>query len=325
MEGRKEGVMGRKYDLVDVMAAIGLVATLFGGYLFVTAADGFWQTSSAPTTPTATFIGSEPSTGMEWLQPALGRAIVDDMVLNREAEAAVATSAGDLNRAVSESQLMATALLSPLVLAELQAFGQEADHRARMQFVMGKTIVNHTRRGVMSGILSPDQYASEFNNNLIRTAELTGQRMHDQFEATRQAALGRSIVEAIQEEDRMTAAIQEQLGRAVVQVTQAQENYGEAKAAQQIQLASAAIAAVRTDARTMTQPASPKIMPDEPVLYAHHMMASPDVSRGFLMLACVGLIALFVGGLALGSRKGEVDSIPVWKMETLLQLHRAAR
>jgi hypothetical protein len=27
--------MGRKYDLVDVVVAIGLVATLFGGYLLV--------------------------------------------------------------------------------------------------------------------------------------------------------------------------------------------------------------------------------------------------------------------------------------------------
>ena len=33
--------MGRKFDHVDVMAAIGLIATLFGGYLIVTAADGF--------------------------------------------------------------------------------------------------------------------------------------------------------------------------------------------------------------------------------------------------------------------------------------------
>ena len=38
--------MGRKFDHVDVMAAIGLVATLFGGYLLVTAADGFWQAPS---------------------------------------------------------------------------------------------------------------------------------------------------------------------------------------------------------------------------------------------------------------------------------------
>ncbi|MGC3973713.1 MAG: hypothetical protein QM771_04925 [Nitrospira sp.] len=239
--------MGRKYDLVDVMAAIGLVATLFGGYLLVTAADGFWQ---APITPTmnSAIAGNEPSTGMQYLQPVLGQAIVQDLLLERDTGAALSSSAMELNRAVSESERISTTLLSPLVLAELRAFGQDSDHRARMQYVMGKSVVNQTRRGISSGILSADGYNGQFNTNLIRTAELTGQRMHEQFEATRQPALGQSILEAIQEEDRMTATAQERVGRAVVQVTQAQEHYAEAKADRQIQLASATVAAVRTDA-----------------------------------------------------------------------------
>lgn len=315
--------MGRKYDLVDVMAAIGLVATLFGGYLLVTAADGFWQAPIAPTMQT-TIVASDPSAGMQYLQPVLGQAIVQDLLLDREAGAALSASAMELNRAVSESELMSTTLLSPLVLAELHAFGQEADHRARMQYVMGKAVVNQTRRGISSGILSADQYAGDFNTNLIRTAELTGQRMHDQFEATRQAAIGRSIVDAIQDEDRMTSAVQERIGRAVVQVTQAQENYAEAKADRQIQLASATVAAMRTDA-LMDRLALLENMSAERTVVANHRSASADVSRGSLILACVGLIALFVGGLAFSSRKGEVESIPLWKLETLLQLHRSGR
>lgn len=315
--------MGRKYDLIDLMAAIGLVATLFGGYLFVTAADGFWQTPIAPTMNAVTF-SSDPSTGMQYLQPVLGQAILQDLLLDRDAGSALSASVMELNRAVSESQLMSTTLLSPLVLAELHAFGQEADHRARMQFVMGKAIVNQTRRGIVSGILSADQYVSDFNNNLIRTAELNGQRMHDQFEATRQATLGRSIVEAIQEEDRMAATVQERIGRAVVQVTQAQENYGEAKDARQTQLASATMAAMRADAMA-EQLALMENMPAKPMMVAYHTSASADVSRGSLILACLGLIALFIGGLAFSTKKGEVDSIPLWKLETLLQLHRSGR
>ena len=315
--------MGRKYDLVDVMAAIGLVATLFGGYLLVTAADGFWQAPIAPTMQ-ATILASDPSAGMQYLQPVLGQAIVQDLLLDREAGSALSASAMELNRAVSESELMSTTLLSPLVLAELHAFGQEADHRARMQYVMGKAVVNQTRRGISSGILSADQYAGDFNTNLIRTAELTGQRMHDQFEATRQAAIGRSIVDAIQDEDRMTSAVQERIGRAVVQVTQAQENYAEAKADRQIQLASATVAAMRTNA-LMDRLALLENMSAERTVVANHRSASADVSRGSLILACVGLIALFVGGLAFSSRKGEVESIPLWKLETLLQLHRSGR
>ncbi len=314
--------MGRKYDLVDVVVAVGLVATLFGGYLLVTAADGFWQ---APVAPVAnmTIVTHDPSTGMQYLQPVLGQAILHDVLLDREAGAALSASAMELNRAVSESQLISTTLLSPLVLAELRTFGQEADHRARMQYVMGKSVVNQTRRGLASGVLSADQYAGEFNTNLIQRAESIGQRMHDQFESTRQATLGRSIVEAIQEEDGMAAAVQERIGRAVIQVTQAQEGYAEAKAAGQIQLASAMSAAVRTDA-SVDRLALLKEVPAGRTMVAYHSTATADISRGALVLACLGLIALFVGGLAFSSKR-EVDSIPLWKLETLLQLHRSGR
>ncbi|GMV49671.1 hypothetical protein FBQ96_14175 [Nitrospirales bacterium NOB] len=315
--------MGRKYDLVDVMAAIGLVATLFGGYLLVTAADGFWHAPSVSISvaaPSAVEVGN----GMEYLQPTLGRAIVADARVDREAHQAISVAAAELNHAITEYQLSETTLMSPLVLAELTALGQEVDHGARVQYVMGKTIVNHTRRGIGSGILSADHYASDFNANLIRTAELTGQRMHDQFEAMRQPALGRSIVEAVQEEDRMTAAIQERLGRAFVQVIQAQDRYEAAKAAEQVQLASATVAALRSEG-TMEAMASMESKPVEAMVVARHSTASPDVPRGFLILACMGLIILFIGGLALSSRKGEVDSIPLWKLETLLHLHRSAR
>ena len=209
-------------------------------------------------------------------------------------------------------------------MAELAAFGQESDHRSRMQFVMGKSIVNQTRRGITTGILSADQYASDFNTNLIRTAELTGQRMHDQFEATRQAALGQSIVEAIQEEDRLATTTQERIGRAVMQVTQAQEFYGAAKATQQTQLASAAVAAVRSNA-LIDRLALLEEMPIERSMVTYHTSASADISRESLILACLALIALFIGGLAFGTRKSDVETIPIWKLETLLQLHRSGR
>jgi hypothetical protein len=315
--------MGRKFDHVDVNAAIGLVATLFGGYLLVTAADGFWQAPSINPMTTA-IVSNGPSTGMEYLQPVLGQAILQTALLDRHAAAAVSTSAMELNDAVSEYQRISTTLLSPLVLAELAAFGQEADHHSRLQFVMGKSIVNQTRRGITSGILSADQYANDFNSRLIRTAELTGQRMHDQFEVTRQAALGRSIVEAIQEEDRLATTTQERIGRAVTQLTQAQGFYGDAKAALQTQLASAAIAAVRSNA-VMDRLALSEEMPIERSMVAYHTHASADVSRESLILACLALIALFVGGLAFSTRRSDVESIPIWKLETLLQLHRSSR
>ena len=315
--------MGRKFDHVDVMAAIGLVATLFGGYLLVTAADGFWQApSSAPMT--AATVGSDPSMGMDYLQPVLGQAILQNILVDRHAGAAISASAMELNRAVTEYQRISTTLLSPLVLAELSAFGQEADHRARMQFVMGKSVVNQTRRGILAGILSADHYANDFNRDLISKAELMGQRMHDRFEATRQGTLGRSIVEAAQEEDRIATTVQERIGKAVVQVALAQEFYGQAQAAEQAQLASATLAALRTDALS-EQMAFVEETPIGRSLVASHTSSSADVSREFLILACLALVTLFVGSLAFRTRKSDVETIPIWKLETLLQLHRAVR
>ena len=84
--------MGRKFDHVDVMAAIGLVATLFGGYLLVTAADGFWQAPS-PTIASSIADGSEFSSGMEYLQPVLGQTILHNALIDRHAGAAVSASA----------------------------------------------------------------------------------------------------------------------------------------------------------------------------------------------------------------------------------------
>ena len=109
-----------------------------------------------------------------------------------------------------------------------------------------------------------------------------------------------------------------------MQVTQVQGFYGEAKDALQIQLASAAIAAVRSNA-VMDRSVLSEEMPMERSMVAYHTNASADVSRESLILACLALIALFVGGLAFGSRGSDVESIPIWKLETLLQLHRSSR
>ena len=82
-------------------------------------------------------------------------------------------------------------------------------------------------------------------------------------------------------------------------------------------------AALRTDA-LVDGFALLEEIPAGRTMVAYHSTATADISRGVLVLACLGLIALFVGGLAFSSKK-EVDSIPLWKLETLLQLHRSGR
>lgn len=52
-----------------------------------------------------------------------------------------------------------------------QAATVPADHVAWVQYVMGPAIVNFTARGIRSGVLSADQYLSEYNTNMIRVTE----------------------------------------------------------------------------------------------------------------------------------------------------------
>jgi hypothetical protein len=316
--------MGRKYDVVDVLAAIGLAATLFGGYLLVTAADGFWQRPPAP--PAITVQSSDLTAGIQYLQPVLGQAMVDEFVRDREAAATLTTASNEFERAVDEYQRMETALLTPLALAELSAMGQAADHQARVQYVMGRSIVNATQRGVRTGTLSAARAASPFNDQLILSAQAIGHRMQEQFELNRQPILGRMIVETVQEEARLEAAAQERIGIAVVRQTMTQADYDESKAAGQTQLASATVAAIRSNAlqERLERLAMLEAGPEEMTLPVAHGRIAPEIEYGYLVLACLALVALFVGALSSLMRRPEEDAMPMWKVEALLRLHRSA-
>jgi hypothetical protein len=95
-----------------------------------------------------------------------------------------------------------------------------ADHMVRVQYVMGRAIVYFTARGIRSGVLSADQYCSDYNTRMIRATEASGQRLDHEFASTWQATLGREIVDAIQDYSRQAGAIQERLGTAILHLTQ---------------------------------------------------------------------------------------------------------
>jgi hypothetical protein len=308
--------MGRKYDLIDVMAAVGLVTTLFGGYFVVTAASGDWQRSESTVTTGSTAVGIQA--GIEYLQPALGQAIVEDQLLAGRTTRLLESSMSELKRAMEAQDRLEDGTFSPIGSLEIRASAMEADHAARVQWVMGRSIVNGTRRGIRTGILSADQYVSDFNQHLIRTAELTGERMHDAFDSTRQAELGRAIVDATQNGELLAAQNQERIGTALVHVAQAEEAIGEATATNQYQLATAAMAAVRSNrmAATMGSASAGEMTAlSEPRTW-------PDIQGGSFVAAFAGLITVFCGGMALAGRKTEEETMSVQKVETLQQLYR---
>ncbi|MFO0730286.1 MAG: hypothetical protein U0361_04700 [Nitrospiraceae bacterium] len=151
--------------------------------------------------------------------------------------------------------------------------------------------------------LSADQHVSNFNRDLIRTAELNGDRMHRAFEDTHQAYLGQSIVQAALDEDQQMSSNQERIGHALLRVALAEEAYGEASGLNQYQLATAAAAVRANDAYgAMGGGGAGELVAEvEPRLWQ-------DIPGRYVAAAFAGLVAVFWGGMAMAARRRERGS-----------------
>lgn len=207
-----------------------------------------------------------------------------------------------------------------------QAATVPADHMARVQYVMGRAIVNFTARGIRSGVLSADQYLSDYNTSMIRATEAFGQRLDHEFASTWQATLGRRIVDAFQDSSRQAGAIQEQMGAALLHVTQAQAGSEEVRAAQQEQLASLMVAAIRTEALTdhLTLLAAIESFPEDIAVASTEPASWPEIPMGYLIVAGLMLVTVFFGGLSLAARSRETKALAEMEHQATNWVYRMA-
>jgi hypothetical protein len=308
--------MKRTLEPIDLMVVIGLCATILGAALF------FESITVVPepvvVEPVAMNEPTSIMTGMRWLQPVLGQAIVERYVLEREGAAAIAAAAAELNRATLTQYSLQRAPFGHFDAIKARAELAPAEHAGRIQEVMGRTVVNFTQRGVRTGILSPPESKGEYNSRMIRLAEAWGGRMDKAFLANWQENLGRAILTASQDRTALHARIQERIGAAITQVARVQAGYQKATEAVRSQLAAATDAAIRTELRAdlfdrlaMAEPsaqlaeAEPMDAPQAaPVV---EPKASSDMPIDYLMAAVAGVIALFLMGLWLSSTKCEEE------------------
>jgi hypothetical protein len=323
--------MKRTLEPVDLMVVIGLCATLLGAALF------FESITVVPepafTEPVAMNEPTGIMTGMHWLQPVLGQAIVERSVLEREGAAAVAAAAAELNRATLTQYALQRAPYGHFDAIKARAELAPAEHAGRIQEVMGRSVVNVTQRGVRTGILSPLQSTGEYNSRMIRLAEAWGGRMDKAFRANWQENLGRAILTASQDRTTLSAQIQERIGAAITQMARVQAGYQKATEAVRSQLAAATNAAIRTELRAdlfdrlaMAEPfvqlakAKPMAAPQAaPVV---EPKSSPDIPIGYLIAAFAGLIALFLMGLWLPSTKREEELAEQIRPESVQRVYR---
>jgi hypothetical protein len=293
--------MRRHLEPVDLVVAVGLMATVFGGALFFLTTEGALQAGATQPAPIGSAMGA--TDGMQWVQPALGQAIVDDYLLEWNLAQHAVGLVTELNRATVADHRLRTTPFGYLERVRAMAGRIEEDHLARVQYVMGRTIVAFTDRGVRERALSAERSDTPFNRRLIGTARDIGERMDRSFYSGWQARLGEMIVSAGVTQARMVEESQQRIGSAIVRLAAVQDRYLSARDASQQQLAAITVAALHAEqaADRFARLASADRLAQEPgaTLPLSEPISLPEVPYGYLLLASLALTGLFFVGLSL--------------------------
>lgn len=299
--------MKRQLEPIDLMVAVGLFATVLGGLgLFVVTRGSVEAGSFGP-------VGAEQSVGearhhvdpMQWVQPALGEALVTASRLEREAYQETIAAAAEFHRArLVNDQLHA----SPF--AYIERIGDharlvEVDHLARLQFVMGRRITDATARGIRAGIYQLPVLGDRHNRRMIRSVELYAARLNDRYRSAHEPLLGAEIVAATQAHERLKGQVQQRLGSAVVQGILVREHYGNALAGAQEQLATVALASIHQDliADRFARLAIADSRPANQGAFFAGPRSWPDIPTGIMVASFFGLIGIFCIGLSTPRRR----------------------
>jgi hypothetical protein len=314
--------MSYRFNSLDILVGVGLCAIVFGALVFFVATSGAFLVSGPQP---AAIEDVFPSTEAAWLQPALGRAIVERALLQQRTEQIMAAATSEWNQAMQAHRSLQAIPGGPFAFVMDRAVSVPREHDARVQAVMGRSIVNFTQRGIRSGMLSADLYLSDYNQGMIAATEIRGQRMHQEFASTWQSVLGQWIVDISREHLRRVAGVQEQLGSAIVHMAQARMGLEGAWASNQYQLGSLMAAVDRTgitDDRTAL--ASTDAMGREASTGSIGLSSIPDIPIGYLIAAALLLCSVFYGGLVLSAAAREAKALAEAKRNANKWIYRMA-
>jgi hypothetical protein len=303
--------MSYRFNSLDIIVGAGMTAIVFGAILLFVASAGTFQPGFSQ------FADAEPfsdPTGMIWLQPALGQAVVDQALLERRTNRSMAEAVSEWNRATMASHDLQSRSGGPFGFVMQAATAIPAAHHARVQ-------------GVRNGLLSAGQDLSDYNDAMIQKTEAMGLRLEERFAETWQGTLGRAIVDSFQQYTQRAAAVQEQLGAAVLHLTQSQLMAEEAWGENQQQLASLVSAAVRTDALSdrLQLQAAIEFPQETAVAAATTKPASwPAIPMGYLIAALLAMAAIFFTVLMVSAMERAAKAQADMKRETARWVYRMA-
>jgi hypothetical protein len=184
--------------------------------------------------------------------------------------------------------------------AKARASRLENDHEARVQYVMGRRIVDFTSRGLRAEVYNTPPLASRYNRRMLRATEREAVRMDDQFRQSRESVIGDEIVSAVQARTELAKRTEQRLGDAIVQATSVQDRYGSAMAGAQEQLATVAVASIHHEqvADRFARLASAEIPTGGEKIALASARSWPDIPIGLLVTFSVGLIGIFLIGVS---------------------------
>ena len=249
--------MLRRYELIDMVVAIGFCATIATAGILFAAANGMISISLAENFPNEDEQVIMGLDDVRWLQPILGQAIVDQDLLDHRHTTALSIAKIRLEGVSGEHTSWQNAPFSYLDSIRTSSIWAEPDHTTRVQTVMGHAIVQFTGRGLRSDMLSSEGDALDFNARMIAQADARRQQMDADFLIYWQANLGRAIVAATQTNTKTSSLAQERLGVAIIQLATVQSAYDAAHAAMQEHLGAATVVATRLNLQTSV--AGPKL------------------------------------------------------------------
>ena len=314
--------MSYRFNSLDILVGVGLCAIVFGALVFFVATSGAFLVSGPQP---AAIEDSLPSTEAAWLQPALGRAIVERALLQQRTDQIMGAATSEWNQAMQANRSLQAIPGGPFAFVIDRAVSVPKEHAARVQAVMGRGIVNFTQRGIRSGMLSADLYLSDYNQGMIAAIEIRGRRMHEEFTSTWQSVLGQWIVDVTREHLRRVAGVQEQLGTAIVHMAQARIGLEGAWASNQYQLGSLMAAVDRTgimDDRMTTLASTDAMHPRSAASIG--LSSIPDIPMGYLMGAALLLCSVFFGGLVLSAAAREAKALAEAKRNASRWTYRMA-
>jgi len=314
--------MPYRFNSVDILVGVGVCAIVFGAMVLVVATSGAFLVSGPQP---SVMEESLPSTEAAWLQPALGRAIVERSILQQRTDQITASATAEWNQAMMANRSLQANQGGPFALVMDRAAAVPREHDGRVQAVMGRAIVNFTQRGIRSGVLSADLYLSDYNQGLIAATEVRGRRMHDEFASTWQSVLGRWIVDVSREHMRRMDEVQQQLGSAIVHMTQAKMGLEGEWAANQYQLGSLMAAADPTTPMEDGTAFLASIDATRPeASRSIGLPFIPDISISYLIAAAMVLCGVFFGGLLLSAASREAKALAEAKRNAGRWVYRMA-